>query len=124
MARITIEDCKKEIPNRFELVLLAAERARRISNGDNITIDRGSSVSVLALKEIASGNLDIDKLRESFITSQQETNIENEEIEIQDIDIKLMGADFIQSEKQYDTNYEPIGIGHDDNFSDILLEKE
>jgi DNA-directed RNA polymerase subunit omega len=124
MARITIEDCRKEIPNRFELVLLASQKARGISTGDKVTIKRGESVSVLALKEIASSNLDIDKLRDSFITSQQATNIDNEDIEIKDTNIELIGNDLMQNEELYNANYDLSDLSLDNNFSDILLEKE
>lgn len=126
MARITIEDCKKEVPNRFELVVLAAQRARGISAGQRVVVNvlPTSSISVIALKEILSGSLDIDKLRESFILSQHETNLSIDSIETKDIDVTLIREDIIQSEVEYDSNYDLIGNSYDDNFDNILLEKE
>ena len=54
MARVTVEDCIEKIPNRFELVLLAAQRARNISRGEQITVDRDDDKNpVVALREIA-----------------------------------------------------------------------
>ncbi len=122
MARITIEDCKKEIPNRFELVLLAAQRARGINAGDKATVNSEGSVPVIALKEIALGNLDIDKLRDSFIASQQEINIEIEGVATQDFDVPLMGVDIMESEENYDANLDTSGDNIDSIFNDILLE--
>lgn len=64
MARITVEDCIDKIPNRFELVMLAAQRARDISAGAQLTIDRDKDKDpVVALREIAAETLDLDYLR-------------------------------------------------------------
>jgi len=69
MARITVEDCEKIIENRFDLVILAAERARQIFAGDKITIDekKDEKKSVIALREIAEGNISTEKLKEKVI---------------------------------------------------------
>lgn len=69
MARITVEDCEKVIENRFDLVILAAERARQIFAGDKITIDekKDEKKSVIALREIAEGNISVEKLKEKVI---------------------------------------------------------
>lgn len=69
MARITVEDCEKVIENRFDLVILAAERARQIFAGDKITIDekKDEKKSVIALREIAEGNVSAEKLKEKVI---------------------------------------------------------
>lgn len=65
MARITVEDCLKHVDNRFELVLLAAKRARQLLAGAEPLVDWGNDkTTVVALREIASGKLDLDKLRE------------------------------------------------------------
>ena len=74
MARITVEDCT-EVPNRFELVVLAAERARNIASGAPLTIDRDNDKNpVIALREIAAKHIDINKLRDSQISSLQKNN--------------------------------------------------
>ena len=58
MARVTVEDCVLKVPNRFELVLLAAQRARNISRGEQLTIDRDNDKNpVVALREIAEETL-------------------------------------------------------------------
>jgi DNA-directed RNA polymerase subunit omega len=65
MARVTVEDCIRVVENRFELVALSAERAKRIASGAPITVSKDNDkYSVIALREIAEGNISIIKLRE------------------------------------------------------------
>ena len=72
MARVTVEDCVDKIPNRFDLVLLASQRARQISGGADLTIDRDRDKNpVVALREIAGKALKADELREDYIKSLQ-----------------------------------------------------
>ena len=87
MARVTVEDCIEKIPNRFDLVLAAAQRARHISTGNPLTIDRDNDKNpVVALREIADETIDPDKLRDDIVNGLQKlTNneiIEDEEDEI------------------------------------------
>ena len=86
MARVTVEDCIDKIPNRFDLVLAAAQRARNISTGNPLTIDRDNDKNpVVALREIADETIDPDKLRDDIVKGLQKlTNpelIEDEEDE-------------------------------------------
>jgi len=68
MARITVEDCVTKVPNRFELVMLAAQRARDVSAGASLTLDRDNDKNpVVALREIAEGSVDLDHLRYELI---------------------------------------------------------
>lgn len=72
MARVTVEDCVDKVENRFELVLLASHRARQISQGGQITIDRDNDKNpVVALREIADETLSPDDLKEDLIHSLQ-----------------------------------------------------
>jgi len=72
MARVTVEDCVDKIPNRFELVLLASHRARTISAGAQITVQRDNDKNpVVALREIADKKIAVDDLKEDFIHSMQ-----------------------------------------------------
>ncbi len=72
MARVTVEDCIEKVPNRFRLVLLAAHRARNISAGSALTIDRDNDKNpVVALREIADETLDMDTLKESLVHGLQ-----------------------------------------------------
>ncbi len=92
MARVTVEDCVDKIPNRFELVMLAAHRAREISTGAEITVQRDQDKNpVVALREIADETLTAEHLREAAIESHQ-TQIEVDEPE-EDQMALLMGAE-------------------------------
>ena len=72
MARVTVEDCVDKIPNRFDLVLLAATRARAISSGAEITVDRDRDKNpVVALREIADENIKPADLKEALVSSMQ-----------------------------------------------------
>ena len=72
MARVTVEDCIDKVENRFELVLLASHRARMISSGSQITIDRDNDKNpVVALREIAEEKIIPEDLKEEFIHSLQ-----------------------------------------------------
>ena len=86
MARVTVEDCIEKIPNRFDLVLAAAQRARAISTGNPLTIDRDNDKNpVVALREIADETIDPDKLRNDIIKGLQKLSnpefVEDEEDE-------------------------------------------
>jgi DNA-directed RNA polymerase subunit omega len=90
MARVTVEDCVDKVPNRFELVMLAAHRAREISSGAPLTIDRDNDKNpVVSLREIAEETQQADDLRERMIESHQ-TQIEVDEPE-EDAMALLMG---------------------------------
>ena len=70
MARVTVEDCVEKVPNRFELVLLAAQRARNISRGEEITLDRDNDKNpVVALREIADETVPLEKLQLDLVKS-------------------------------------------------------
>ena len=70
MARVTVEDCVEKIPNRFELVLLAAQRARNLSRGEELTVDRDNDKNpVVALREIADETIDRDRLEQDLVKS-------------------------------------------------------
>ncbi len=80
MARVTVEDCIEVVPNRFDLVLLAAQRARQISAGADLTVDRDRDKNpVVALREIAERSVDPEMLRDQLITSLQKVHIDEED---------------------------------------------
>ena len=81
MARVTVEDCIDKVPNRFELVLLAAHRARAIAVGSPIAVERENDKnSVVALREVAETSIAPNDVRESLITSIQH-NVDLDEVE-------------------------------------------
>ena len=72
MARVTVEDCVEVVPNRFELVMLAARRARELSAGSSMTIERKNDRNpVVALREIAEQTVSVDHLQDSLVRSLQ-----------------------------------------------------
>ena len=80
MARVTVEDCVDKIPNRFDLVLMAAQRARQISGGADISIDRDRDKNpVVALREIAEATVRPKHLEEAIISSLQRVRIDEED---------------------------------------------
>ena len=92
MARVTVEDCVDKVPNRFDLVMLAAHRAREIASGAPLSIDRDNDKNpVVSLREIADEAQGADDLRERMIESHQ-TQIEVDEPE-EDAMALLMGAE-------------------------------
>tara|TARA_R110002050_G_scaffold8396_7_gene30837 strand:- start:17757 stop:18170 length:414 start_codon:yes stop_codon:yes gene_type:complete len=87
MARVTVEDCMKKISNRFELVNLSVQRVKEIIKGAPLSIERDSDKDpVVALREIAQGQVDPERLKESVIRSYQKISDEDDEDEdIQDM---------------------------------------
>lgn len=80
MARVTVEDCVDKIPNRFDLVLFAAQRARQISGGADLTIDRDRDKNpVVALREIAEQTVKPKHLEESVIAGLQKVQIDDDD---------------------------------------------
>ena len=72
MARVTVEDCVVQIPNRFELVMLAAHRAKALASGAELKLDRDRDKNpVVALREIAEQKLDLGSLHESLVKGLQ-----------------------------------------------------
>jgi len=94
MARVTVEDCVDKIPNRFDLVLVAGQRSRQISAGEELTIDRDNDKNpVVALREIADTTVDNDELRESIIRSMQR-HVEQDEPEEDDMALLMAGQEW------------------------------
>ena len=94
MARVTVEDCVIKIPNRFELVLLAAQRARELSSGAPMTVDRDDDKNpVVALREIADETIGLDQLKNSLVRGlQKHVEIdEPEEAQPIELDSSLFG---------------------------------
>jgi DNA-directed RNA polymerase subunit omega len=70
MARVTVEDCVLKVPNRFDLVMVAAQRARNVSRGEALTVDRDNDKNpVVALREIADGTVELPRLWQDLVKS-------------------------------------------------------
>jgi DNA-directed RNA polymerase subunit omega len=92
MARVTVEDCVVRVPNRFELVLLASQRAREISSGAELTLDRDDDKNpVIALREIAELTVELDVLQDSVIRGMQKHVEMDEPEEAPELDQVLFG---------------------------------
>ena len=96
MARVTVEDCVEKVPNRFELVLLAGQRAKNISAGEPITVDRDNDKnSVVALREIADGTICLEDLDNMLVAGFQKVSsvqsMSDEDKELKAVDAELSG---------------------------------
>ena len=101
MARVTVEDCVERVPNRFELVMLAAKRSRAISSGSDLTVERDNDKNpVCALREIAEDGVPLDDLREELVRGLQK-HIEVDEPE-EDDEIEMMTAASLANEANLD----------------------
>jgi DNA-directed RNA polymerase subunit omega len=93
MARVTVEDCVLKVPNRFELVLVAAQRAREITAGAPLSLDRDDDKNpVVALREIADDTVPLDRLQDSLIRSMQKHVEIDEPEETPDLEANLFGV--------------------------------
>ena len=115
MARVTVEDCVVKVPNRFELVLLAAQRAREITSGAPLSLDRDDDKNpVVALREIADETVGLDHLKISVVRGMQKhVEIdEPEETHELDLDTALFGID-VPAGALTDAEIEPAGEAED-----------
>lgn len=86
MARVTVEDCVLRVPNRFELVMVAAQRARNLGAGATLTVERDDDKNpVVALREIAEGTVNLQELENSLIRGLQKV-VEADEPESDELD--------------------------------------
>ena len=93
MARVTVEDCVLKVPNRFELVLLAAQRAREVTSGAPLTVDRDDDKNpVVALREIADDTIQLAHLKESLVRGMQKHIEIDEPEETPDLEQTLFGV--------------------------------
>jgi DNA-directed RNA polymerase subunit omega len=114
MARVTAEDCVVKIPNRFELVMMASQRAREIGGGMSLTIDRDNDKNpVVALREIAEETVILDELRESLVRGHQKV-IPSDEHEDEIIDLMEGEQGWVRPEGELQTLADEGMIDHDD----------
>ncbi len=87
MARVTVEDCVTKVPNRFELVLMSAQRARQIASGAPMAVERDNDKNpVVALREIADDHIDLEMMKENLVRTHQKVAEETSEPEDDVID--------------------------------------
>jgi DNA-directed RNA polymerase subunit omega len=120
MARVTVEDCIIKVPNRFDLVMLAAQRARDISSGAALTIDRDNDKNpVVALREIADSTIDLDAASNSLIQGLRK-HVETEE-PVEEGSFGTGDTDILSDLSQA---AEPAGEGDEDEDIDGEFEDE
>ena len=105
MARVTVEDCVLRVPNRFELVLLAAQRARNISRGEQLTIDRDNDKNpVVALREIADETVVLPELEQDLIKSlsrvPEPEPVDEEVMDLIPTDQNIFGLQDVSAEEE------------------------
>ena len=124
MARVTVEDCVTKVPNRFELVMIASQRARDVSAGSSITIERDNDKNpVVALREIADGTIDLAELKESVIKGLQ-NYVEMDEPEDDEMDLLAIQQDHNEDGEPVmviETASELEGTLAPDAFGDVVI---
>jgi len=127
MARVTVEDCILQVPNRFDLVLLAAQRARAISRGDELTIDRDNDKNpVIALREIADQTVELDGLEQDIIKSllraPEPEPVEEEVIDLIATDENIFGVMDVTEESAGEAGMQVEDMSGDDLEAAIAAE--
>lgn len=123
MARVTVEDCVDKLPNRFELVMLAAQRTRQIGSGASLTLERDNDKNaVVSLREIAEENVDSPTLKEELIRSHQ--RVLPQEDDSDDIDLMEGEEEWsaMASQSLKKDMYEDEDISDDDDDNEPSLE--
>ena len=126
MARVTVEDCIQKVTNRFELVALAAYRAKGINSGLPITIDRDNDKDpVVALREIAGDNIKISDLKEALVKSMQ-TRKKADPIDDDNLHTELDGTgaefDYLPDSADLYVNDDHSDLGDDQLFNDDIAD--
>ena len=113
MARVTVEDCVDKVPNRFDLVLLAAQRAREISGGSELTLERDRDKNpVVALREIAEQTVKPKELNEALVTGLQKI-LPDDEDDADDIGSLSQSAEALRITASAPTRSTSIGADYD-----------
>lgn len=122
MARVTVEDCILKVSNRFELVLMASQRARVISAGGTLTLERDNDKNpVVALREIAEETLELTELQDGLVRSYQKTVLQDDN----DNDtLEMIEAEESSYESMIEGLRSEIAANEDDDSDDMLGDDE
>ncbi|GBR08689.1 MULTISPECIES: DNA-directed RNA polymerase subunit omega [Asaia] len=106
MARVTVEDCIEKVPNRFDLVLLAAQRARGLSRGEEMTLDRDNDKNpVVALREIAEEKVNLSALKDGIVRSlaraPEPEPVDEEVMDLIPTDQNIFGLQDVSTEEEH-----------------------
>ena len=127
MARVTVEDCILQVPNRFELVLLAAQRARNISRGEELTLDRDNDKNpVVALREIAEQTVELPALEQDLVKSllraPEPEPVEEEVIDLIATDENIFGVMDVTDDQAAEAGMQVEDMSGDDLEAAIAAE--
>ena len=127
MARVTVEDCIEKVENRFELIIAASQRAREISNGVQIEVDKDNDKNtVISLREIGDSAITYDDLKERYLKSLQKVVVNNDDDE--EIDIEEEFSSYLkQDDTEENLNPNNFFKNTEDSFEDVsdeLIRKE
>ena len=121
MARITVEDCIDKFSSRFELVLVAAQRARNLYSGDEPKVDKNNDKNpVIALREIAEESFPIEEMKENLIQEYQTITISDEEEE----NLEIESKDSIMAESKEDSEMAESKEDSENIFTDAVKQVE
>ena len=127
MARVTVEDCIEKVQNRFELIIAASQRAREISNGVQIEVDKDNDKNtVISLREIGDGAITYDDLKERYLKSLQKVIVNNDEDGENDIEEEFSSY-LNQDDTEQNLNPNNFFKNSEDAFEDVpdeLIRKE
>jgi DNA-directed RNA polymerase subunit omega len=127
MARVTVEDCVVKVPNRFELVMVAAQRAREISAGGQLTVDRDNDKNpVVALREIADATVNLDTLQDNLVKGLQR-QVESDEPEEEGAGFGAGAGDLLAEMQQAQISKEEAedsDLSIDGEFEDAAIADE
>ena len=138
MARVTVEDCVDKIPNRYELLMVAAQRAKDIEGGATLHVNRDKN-AVVALREIAENKISIEDLQKSLVLNLQKY-VEVEEPEEEEMEISAAEKELADLDNQFDSSMlletdvtdsmqirdeeENLDVDEDSSFDDDLDEDD
>ena len=118
MARVTVEDCIEKIPNRYELLMVAAQRAKDLAAGSMLTLPRDNDKNtVVALREIADATVSVDELQRSLVMGLQKY-VEVEEPEEEEMEIMAAEKELADLDEQFS------GVLLDSEISDVMQVRE
>ena len=127
MARVTVEDCIEKVENRFELIIAASQRAREISNGVKIEVDKDNDKNtVISLREIGDGAITYDDLKERYLKSLQKVALNNDDDEENGIEEEFLSY-LNQEDTEQNLNPNNFFKNTEDAFEDVsdeLIRKE
>tara|TARA_B100000029_G_scaffold394201_1_gene391652 strand:+ start:396 stop:893 length:498 start_codon:yes stop_codon:yes gene_type:complete len=126
MARITVEDCVDKFPSRFELVLIASQRARKLHAGDSPTVDKENDKNtVIALREISEVTIPIEDMKENLIVEYQTVTLNDEEEEQENLDHDVSKEESVNpSNDSVNDNKETASELIEDEIKTLSIEEE